>query len=195
MEKSEIKKFFDSAAPTWDAEMIRNEEAISLILEHSGIKSGSSVLDVACGTGVLVSDYLQKGAGSVLGVDISPAMIARAEKKFSRDGRVRFLCGDIETAVIPELFDVGMVYNAFPHFPDPENLIRVLSGLIRPGGTLSIAHGQSRESIDRHHSGRAGSVSIRLMPAKELKELMSPYFDVNCVISDDKMYDVSGIRK
>ena len=151
------------------------------------------VLDVACGTGVLFPDYLARDVHSVTGVDIAPEMARRAAEKFP-DARVTVLCGDIETVPLPQPFDCCMVYNAFPHFPDPARLIAHLATLLKPGGRLSIAHGMSRAMLDRHHAGSASKVSISLMSETELAALMAPYFDVDVIISDDRMYPVSYIH-
>lgn len=194
MNKKDIIEFFDGHASTWDAELIRNDDVVNIILDNGGISKGKKVLDVACGTGVLISDYLTREVGSVVGVDISSEMIAVAESKFSKSN-VRFICADIETAELDSDFDCCMVYNAFPHFPEPENLIKTLAERLKTGGRLSIAHGMSRAKIDRHHEGSASKVSIGLMSETELKKLMEPYFDVDVVISDDRMYQVSGAKK
>ncbi|HKL86672.1 MAG TPA: hypothetical protein VJ861_10115, partial [Treponemataceae bacterium] len=58
--KSDIIEFFNKYAPTWDADMIRSDKKIATILDYAGIESGSVVLDVACGTGVLIPDYLAR---------------------------------------------------------------------------------------------------------------------------------------
>lgn len=152
------------------------------------------VLDVACGTGVLFPDYLARGA-AVTGIDISPEMARIAAEKFAGEPRVRVLCGDVEETAFPEQFDVVMVYNAFPHFPDPAALIQTLAGLVKDGGRLSIAHGMSRAALDAHHSGRARPVSCGLLHENRLKTLMAPYLDVDVVISDDEMYQVCGIKR
>jgi len=108
---------------------------------------------------------------------------------------VQILCADVETAGLDSDFDRVMVYNAFPHFPDPEGLVRCLAGLLKPGGSLSIAHGQSRAEIDRRHQGSAHHVSVKLMEAEKLSELFSKYLRVTVCISDDEMYMVSGVRE
>jgi hypothetical protein len=87
-----------------------------------------------------------------------------------------------------------MVYNAFPHFPDPAELIQTLAGLIKPGGRLSVAHGMSRAALMDHHK-RASKVSIDLLEEHELANLFAPYFEVDVRISNDRMYQVSGIRR
>ena len=88
-----------------------------------------------------------------------------------------------------------MVYNAFPHFPDPEALIAALARVTKHGGRLSIAHGMSRARIDHHHSGAAHPVSNGLMSEDDLAAFFAPYYDVDIKISDDRMYQVSGVRR
>ena len=191
MDKKLIADFFDKCASWWDADMIRNEEIITKILNNGGIRPGVHVLDVACGTGVLFPDYLKRGVASVTGIDIAPEMVKIAAAKFPE---VTVLCGDVENTQFDRQFDCIMVYNAFPHFPDPEKLIEVLAGLTKPGGRLSVAHGMSRAALIKHHE-RASTVSIDLIHEDQLKELFSKWFDVDVVISDEQMYQVAGVRK
>lgn len=192
MEKKDIITFFDQCAPWWDADMIRNEDLITAILNNGGIRENIHVLDVACGTGVLFPDYLKRSVASVTGIDISPEMVRIAKEKFPD---VKVICGDVETAEFSRKFDAIMVYNAFPHFPNPAHLIKVLAGLVKPGGKLSVAHGMSRAALTNHHAGRASTVSIDLLHEKELAALMEPYFDVDVIISNEQMYQVSGVRR
>ncbi len=192
MNKKTVADFFDQCAPWWDADMIRHEDIIKTILDNGGITRGVDVLDVACGTGVLFPDYLSRQVSSVTAIDISPEMVKIAAAKFPQ---VQVLCGDVEQTRFDKQFDAIMVYNAFPHFPDPERLVFVLAGLCKPGGRLSVAHGMSRAALADHHAGRAAQVSIDLIHEQELAELMNRWFDVDVVISDDRMYQVSGVRR
>lgn len=191
MNKREIIRFFDSLAPQWDADMIRSDSVIDTILENAEVRPGAAVLDVACGTGVLVPDYLKRNVSSVTGVDISPEMVKIASGKF-RQENVRFLNGDVEELNCGEAYDVIMVYNAFPHFSDPERLVARLSGMLRPGGTLTVAHGMSRAAIDHHHAETAGSVSRGLMHEDALAEIFARYLTVTVKISNERMYQVTG---
>ena len=135
MEKKDIITFFDKCAPWWDEDMVRNEDLITLILDNGGIKEDIHVLDVACGTGVLFPDYLKRNVASVTGIDISPEMAKIAQAKFPE---VKVICDDVETVDFGKKFDAIMVYNAFPHFPDPAHLIKVLAGLVKPGGSCLL---------------------------------------------------------
>lgn len=192
MNKQEVADFFDRCAPWWDEDMIRNEIIITTILDNAGIKGGMNVLDVACGTGVLFPDYLKRGVESVTGIDISPEMAKIAASKFPE---VKVICGDVEETEFDRQFDAVMVYNAFPHFPNPGKLIEALAKLVKPGGRLSIAHSMSRDKLQQHHSGRASKVSIDLIHEKELAALFAPFFDVDVIISNDRMYQVAGTRR
>ncbi len=192
MNKQDISDFFDKCAPWWDADMIRNEVIIANILDNAGIDTGMDVLDVACGTGVLFPDYLKRSVNSVTGIDISPEMARIAQEKFPE---VKVVCGDVEEFDFGQQFDAIMVYNAFPHFPDPKHLIDVLAKLVKPGGRLSVAHGMSRTQLQQHHAGRAAQFSIDLLHEKELAALFAPYFDVDVIISNDRMYQVAGKRR
>jgi demethylmenaquinone methyltransferase/2-methoxy-6-polyprenyl-1,4-benzoquinol methylase len=188
MEKKTIAEFFDRCAPWWDADMIRNEPVITTILDNGGIHEGAHVLDVACGTGVLFPDYLSRGA-TVTGIDISPEMVKIARGKFPQ---VEVLLGDVEETAFDRQFDAVMVYNAFPHFPDPAALIRTLASLVKPGGRLSIAHGMSRAHIDSHHKGTASKVSIGLLHEDALAAMFRKYLRLTVKISDDRMYQITG---
>lgn len=192
MEKKDIIEFFDKCAPKWDAEMIRDDEIINRILDNAQVAAGKDILDVACGTGVVIPDYLQREVKSVTAIDISPEMTKIATEKFQQDN-VTIICSDVETASFEKKFDCIMVYNAFPHFKDPEKLIQVLVSHLKDNGTLTVAHGMSRAQIDRCHEGPAGKVSVGLMSEDELAEIFEKHLKVTVKISDDKMYQVTGI--
>lgn len=194
MNKKDIIAFFDHLAPTWDADMIRHDERIAAILNYGGIKKGMRVLDVACGTGVLFPDYLARDISCLVGVDISSSMIEIAKSKF-HDPRITLIHADIEELTFDTLFDCCMVYNAFPHFPDPACLIQCLANDLRNGGRLTVAHGMSRAAIDGHHANTASKVSRGLMSEQDLALLFAPYFDVDVMISTDQMYVVSGRKR
>ncbi|MDD2959584.1 MAG: class I SAM-dependent methyltransferase [Lachnospiraceae bacterium] len=194
MEKKEVIEFFDRCAPTWDATLVRRDDVIKKILDNGGIKAGLDVLDVACGTGVLFPYYLQREVNTVTGIDISPEMAKIAGEKYSDQSKIRVICGDVEETSFDRKFDAVMVYNAFPHFQDAQRLIGILAFLTKEGGRLTIAHGMSRDQINSHHKGTASGVSKGLMCAEDLQKLFEPYFDVDIVISDDTMYQVSGKR-
>ncbi|MBQ2927433.1 MAG: class I SAM-dependent methyltransferase [Oscillospiraceae bacterium] len=195
MQKQDVIAFFDRCAPNWDAEMIKNDTIIETILDNAEVGADMEILDVACGTGVMFPYYLKRGVSSVTGIDISPEMAKIAGEKYVGETRVRVICADVEEAVFDRKFDRIVVYNAFPHFPNPKRLIKTLAGLLKEDGRLTIAHGASRESIDGHHQGSASKVSNGLMTADSLKKLFDPHFEVEVMISNRRMYQVSGVKR
>ena len=195
MNKSDVIEFFDKYAPSWDADQIPKDKIINRILDNAGVGEGQEILDVACGTGILFPFYLERKVASVTGIDISHEMARLAQQKHAQYENIQVICGDVEETRFDRQFDNVMVYNAFPHFPEPERLIATLASLTKEGGRLTIAHGASREQIDNHHSGAASKVSNGLMYADELKLLFDPYFEVDIQISNQEMYQVSGVRR
>lgn len=190
MNKKDVISFFDEFAPNWDNTNERNDAVITKILDNCKICEGTRVLDVACGTGVLFPDYLSRKA-VVTGIDISPEMVKTAKEKFPQ---IEVICKDAESISFEQEFDVVMIYNAFPHFPNPESLIENLAKSLKKGGRISIAHGASREEINQCHSGKPSKISLPLPEAEELAKLLEPIFNVDIVISDDIMYQVSGVK-
>lgn len=195
MNKNDVIAFFDNYAPQWDADQVDKAPIINRILDNAGIGEGQDVLDVACGTGILFPYYLQRNVKSVTGIDISHEMAKLAAQKHEDCPNIQVICGDVEETRFGKKFDTVMVYNALPHFPDPDRLIATLASLLNEGGRLTVAHGASREQIDDHHKGPASKISNGLMHADQLKAIFDPYFNVDIMISNQEMYQVSGTKR
>ena len=191
MDKKQITAFFDAMAENWDENQERNENAISFILTKGGITNGVKVLDVACGTGILFPDYISRGA-KVTGIDISSEMLGIAKDKFPD---TELIYADAETYVFDKKYDAVMIYNAFPHFPNPEKLISNLSKALDVNGRLTVAHGISEEELEKCHSGIAKDISLPLPSKEKLSLMMSELFKVDVMISDEEKYIVSGVKR
>lgn len=196
MKSSDIIAFFARLAPKWDSDYTtKNDAVINIILDNAGVEKGKDVLDVACGTGILIPFYLEREAASVTAIDITPEMADIARKKFPQE-QVKVVCGDATETDFGQLFDCIVIYNALPHFTDAEMLIGRLTSLLKEDGILTVAHGMSREMINAvHSSNSAQAVSAGLMAAEELAEIFRKYLNVTTVISDDAMYQVAGKKK
>lgn len=205
MDKQKVKEFFDDRAAKWDDELIIDERVVGVILDEAGIcqeycdandrgdVTEKSVLDVACGTGVMIDFYKARGIKDITAIDISEKMIEIAKGKFPD---VKFICGDVEAVELGRKFDYIVVYNAFPHFPNGVELVERLTGLLNVGGTLTIAHGMGRRKIDNHHRGSAAHVSNGLISTTALAKIFK-YFklEVTCEISTERMYQVTGRKR
>ena len=70
-----------------------------------------------------------------------------------------------------------------------------LAGLLPEGGELVICHSESRDKINGHHDKHAGKLSEGLPPVAELARMLSPFFSVNAMEDNDRLYMVSATRK
>ena len=125
-----VEQFTAQAAGYAQAEPIRNEQALGLLLEACAPSGADRVLDVACGTGV-VTCALAQMASEVTGIDVTPAMIDHA-RELARERGLRNLIWHV--AAIPPLpfedasFDLVVSRYAFHHFVDPPAVLRRLAG-------------------------------------------------------------------
>lgn len=192
--KQEVIRFFDERAAEWDKNTIMDRQIINTILDHAGVSAGANVLDVACGTGILFPFYFERRVEKVTAVDISSEMIRIAREKFGDTG-AEIICGDVESFEFKGKFDCIVVYNAFPHFPNPDKLIKTLSAFLEPGGRLSVAHGMSRAMIDNCHRGAARRVSLGLMHEDALAVIFEKYLRLETKLSDERMYQLVGVKE
>lgn len=192
LDKETVMKFFDDFANRWDNEPICDKETLNIILDNAGIVAGVNVLDIACGTGVLFPYYLERNVNSITAVDLSPEMVKIAKSKHPQ---VNVICGDAEEILFDNTFDCIMIYNAFPHFPNPQALVENLVKYLNVGGRFTIAHGMSKKELDEVHKKSAGRVPNILPECEELAKMLKPYFNVDIMISNDKMYQVVGTKK
>ncbi|WP_406438693.1 methyltransferase domain-containing protein [Streptomyces sp. NBC_01613] len=107
------------------------------------IPSGSSVLDVGCGSGVPVARTLAAAGHRVTGIDISEVQISRAREQVPQ---TEFIRGDAtEVAFGTASFDAVVSLYALIHIPLAEQppLLRRIAGWLRPGGwfVATTGHG------------------------------------------------------
>ena len=194
MDKNKIKEFFNSWALDWDNGMIKDDNIMNIILDNAEVEKGKDILDVACGTGVMIDYYLQREVASITGIDFSEKMCEIASEKFKNNDNVKIICEDVEEYTSDKKYDAIIVYNSFPHFPNAERLISHLSNLLNKDGILTIAHGMSIDSINSHHSNVSNDIKTELIEAEKLAEIFSKYLEVKTIISNDNMYQVAGRR-
>ncbi|MGN0447028.1 MAG: class I SAM-dependent methyltransferase [Acutalibacteraceae bacterium] len=192
MDKSKIISFFDRCALSWDENATSDRLIVEKILLGGKVEKGSEVLDVACGTGILFPYYKSVGVGSVTGIDISSEMVKIAKSKFPES---EIICGDAESYSFEKQFDCIMIYNAFPHFENPRALFKNLSLYMKQGATITVAHGMSEKALQKHHANVPCEVSSALPSKEQMKTLMEEFFKVELMVSDEKMYQVTAIKK
>ena len=192
MNKKDIIDFFNTKASVWDDESLRDDKTIAQILDMADVSAGKDVLDVACGTGFLFDDYYKRNVSSLTGIDISSEMLKVCLKKYPD---AHLICDDAESHAFNRKFDVIIIHNAFPHFCNCEALFKNLVSALKENGRITVSHDMSREALNKFHDKHAVKVSNPLPDAYELKSIMDNFVYTDRIISDTKMYLVSGIKK
>src|SRR5579864_6407947 len=80
-----LDQFTRQAAPFAAAAPIRNQEALDRIVQWAGADPDDTVLDVACGPGLLACAFA-KVAKHATGIDMTPAMLEQARKTQQEQG-------------------------------------------------------------------------------------------------------------
>ena len=110
------------------------------LVKFAGVRSGETVLDVACGTGVVAVTAARAGA-VVSGLDLTPALLERARQNAKIAGvEIEFTEGDVEALPYPDAsFDV--VLSQFGHMfgPRPEVTVAQMLRVLRPGGRIAFS--------------------------------------------------------
>jgi 2-polyprenyl-3-methyl-5-hydroxy-6-metoxy-1,4-benzoquinol methylase len=100
----------------------------------------AKILDYGCGVGRLLIPFA-KGTKMVVGVDISPSMLAEAKKNIENNGIKNIqLCTVSNINSLPMDFDFVHSFIVFQHIPrqNGENLILKILSLLKPGGIAAI---------------------------------------------------------
>lgn len=105
------------------------------------VRSGEAVLDLGCGAGfdALVAAQLVGPAGRVVGIDLSPEMLAVAEagRANGRFPQVEFHAAAVEALPFPDAyFDVALSNGVLNLVPDKPAVLREIFRVLRPGGRL-----------------------------------------------------------
>ena len=120
--------------------------------------SAAHVVHLQCSHGLDALGLLNLGAGSVTGIDISPAMIRQARQKASALGRsATFVCADVLD--VPARFDgsADVVYTgkgALPWIMDLAAWAKVVARLLRPGGRVFIFEGHPLDALWEREAGQ-----------------------------------------
>jgi SAM-dependent methyltransferase len=107
-------------------------------LNWMAIPSGSTWLDVGCGTGALSQTILQFAEpAKVRGIDRSEGFVAFAQEHI-QDDRVQFEVGDaMALAVDTGTFDAAVSGLVLNFIPQPERTVAEMSRVIRTGGVAA----------------------------------------------------------
>lgn len=141
---SNLMSFYDKAYNAGEAEVFTFFENGKHISEDHPAAlallnwSGLNVLDVGCGTGMLVREISARGANKVIGLDYSAPAIEEALRIHHPDN-VEFIHADIMTYKPPVNFDVIVTLGTLEHLDDPVRFLSRMTEILAHDGTIIIA--------------------------------------------------------
>lgn len=146
------------------------------------LRPGQSVLDVACGTGVVAraARDVVGPASRVVGIDLNPAMLevahaARPDLEWAR--------GDAEDLPFADAeFDVALCQSALFFFADPGRAVTEMARVVAPGGSVGLqtyaplteqpAYGPFVELVARHVGAEARALLGTYWSQGEIADLL-----------------------
>lgn len=172
---------------TWQAQL---EPVQTALLDMAELSAGESVLDVACGTGLVSLRAARCVApqGRVLGTDISEQMIAAAQVQAKARAVVncRFRRMDAEQLAIETgTLDVALCALGLMYAPDPERVVAEMHRVLRPRGRAVCAVWG-----DRRNCGWAEIFPI--VDARVQSEVCPLFFRIGTGDSLERAYATAG---
>lgn len=135
-----LEQFTRQATPFATSPAIQDEEALGLIVTFSGAGAQDTVLDVACGPGIVVCAFARV-VRHATGIDVTPAMLERARTLQHERGltNVTWRQGDVLPLPYPDAgFTVVVSRFAFHHFLEPGRVLAEMRRVCTPGGTVMV---------------------------------------------------------
>jgi len=150
--KDRIREAFTTQADSYASSVIiAAEEARRGFVKFIGPQPSDRVLDIATGPGFLALLFAEQVAG-VIGVDLTPAMLERAEANRLKRGltNVQFQEGDAELLSFPNAtFDIVICGNAFHHFTEPNHILAEMVRMTKQNGKVAITDTITSENPDQ----------------------------------------------
>ena len=120
--------------------LITDPAFLARLVDWSEVTGAESVLDVACGPGLVAAAFAPK-VRRVVGVDVTPAMLTRAAGVVREAGATNaaFVLGDVCQLPFPTAsFDRVVSRRAFHHFPVPAAVLAEMARVCTRAGTVLI---------------------------------------------------------
>jgi len=135
-----LDQFTRQAEPFARRHGYHRDEILELMAECAAVHPDQTVLDVACGPGI-ISCFFAKRARHVTGLDFVPAMLDRA-RRYQAEQQVENVAwqagSSTDLPFADHTFDCVVTRFSFHHFLDPRAALREMKRVARPGGTVLV---------------------------------------------------------
>jgi 2-polyprenyl-3-methyl-5-hydroxy-6-metoxy-1,4-benzoquinol methylase len=135
-----LSRAFDDQAARFEVAPVQSDPvALARLVAFADLPPGSAVLDSGCGPGLVAEAFLSAGH-RVHGLDLSPEMISRAERRCARFGpRATFALTSLYEHRPAEPYDAAVSRYVLHHVADPLAFVRHQMSLLRSGGILVLS--------------------------------------------------------
>lgn len=157
---------YHDASTRWPWSRVRAVESAA-VFEALGDVTDRRVLELGAGAGFYTRALLDRGAASVVAVDLAPGMVAALP-----DRRVEGVVGDAATVVLDETFDVVLSAGLLEFVDDPAAVLANAARHASPGARMVLlvpAKGLVGTLYRAFH--RSGGVTVRLFSPADLARL------------------------
>lgn len=192
---NDVKTFFDNLAYKWDEYEIKTDQSIINLLDLVGIKKGTLILDVGCGTGRISELLHQYSDNDITAIDLSSNMINVAKEKYKNNNHIEFICDNFLTHKFDKKFDYIILYNAFPHFLNIEALNNAFIENLKENGKFAILHSLSRKELQSVHTNMHDNITRNLLSPSEEAKNFSRDFNILVAKEDDHSFVLIGQKK
>ena len=172
-------QFTRQATPFSTAAPIADQGALEMILAAASPTAEDTVLDVACGGGIVVCAFAPH-VRQATGIDMTPAMLDRARALAAEKAvaNVAWREADVTSLPWPDgAFTIVVTRFAVHHFPDPDKVLAEMARVCAPGGrvvvvdTCASAEPEKAALFNRLEKLRDPS-HVRALPLAELRGLL-----------------------
>ena len=168
--------------------------ALDLLLEMAATNHADTVLDVACGPGIIACAFAEK-VKQVTGIDLTPAMITRAQELQQEKGLQNIVwdVGDVTRLPYADnSFSLVLTRYSFHHFTKPKDVFAEMKRVCQKNGTVMVVDvamsPEKRAAYDRIEKLRDPSHTTALTPAELLT--MAEQLDLKSIRT--QWYKVKG---
>jgi ubiquinone/menaquinone biosynthesis C-methylase UbiE len=142
MSHDRIAEVFDTWAKSGRAEAMESGhgDVVRQVLAKMSFRAGQQILDLGCGNGWATRLLAKSAAGSsAVGVDVAPAMVARAEEVSSLTIRARYEVARFENLPFRDAaFDKAFSMEAIYYAIDLDRALAEVHRVLKPNGTVDF---------------------------------------------------------
>lgn len=163
------REYFNRMAREWDQLPAPPDasQKVELFVRKAVRPAHHLILDVGCGTGILLGPLLESGCPGrrIVEMDMAEEMLLENRRKRAQQG-IDWICADaLDLPFAAGSFDAVLCFGVLPHLASLETVLAGLLRCLRKGGTLAVGHLMGSETLNAFHGSLAGPVNQDRLPS------------------------------